>query len=399
MTDPEPSSNEVSTNPQAAVSLRPDRPRVMQLSKKAIAVASASGLAVIGGVLIYALQPADRTAPAELYDTAGVTVADRLAGAPKDYTQVPKIGPALPGDLGRPILEAQRRGDIAALPPVGPVPPTVPRPAGNAVQAALQRSAQDREAARGSRVFFANGSSRDSSIDLRMAAQPTEIIAQAAQPPGPTTEADRRQAFLQRASDRRIQSGERLTPAASAHVLQAGAVIPAALITGIRSDIPGLVTAQVTQNVYDTVTGRNLLIPQGARLIGDYDADVAFGQKRVLLAWNRLILPDGRSIVLERQPASDPSGFAGLQDGTDFHWGGVVKAALISTLLGVGSETGSSGEGDLVRAIRRGGQDSVTRAGDQIVSRELNVRPTLTIRPGFPVRVLVTRDLDLGSLP
>ncbi len=179
--------------------------------------------------------------------------------------------------------------------------------------------------------------------------------------------------------------------------LQVQSVIPAALITGLRSDLPGLVTAQVTQNVYDSPTGRILLIPQGSRLIGDYDADVAFGQNRVLLAWNRLILPDGRSIVLERQPASDPSGFAGLQDGTNYHWGGVMRAAFVSTLLGVGSEVGAGGEGELARAFRRGTQDSIGRAGDQIVSRELNIRPTLTIRPGFPVRVLVTRDLILGD--
>jgi len=213
----------------------------------------------------------------------------------------------------------------------------------------------------------------------------------------PSSDAARRQAFLDRASDRRTVSSERLVGLAAPAILQAGSVIPAALITGIRSDLPGLVTAQVTQNVYDSPTGRILLIPQGARLIGDYDADVAFGQNRVLLAWNRLILPDGRSVVLERQPAADTQGYAGLQDGTDYHWGGVLKAALVSTLLGAGAELGSGDDGNLARAFRRGTQDSINRAGEQIVSRELNVRPTLTIRPGFPVRVLVTRDLILGA--
>lgn len=176
-------------------------------------------------------------------------------------------------------------------------------------------------------------------------------------------------------------------------------MIPAALITGIRSDQPGLVTAQVTENVYDSLSGRRLLIPQGARLIGDYASDVGFGQRRVLLAWNRLILPDGRSIVLDRQPAADPSGYAGLEDGVDYHWGGVAKAALVSTLLGVGSELGSGGESDLVRALRRGSQESVNRTGEQIVARELDIRPTLTIRPGYPVRVLVTRDIvmEMGA--
>jgi type IV secretion system protein TrbI len=323
-------------------------------------------------------------------------VADNLAGAPKDYGQVPKLGPPLPGDLGKPILDAQRRGDVAALPPIGVQPPVAPvNPATTAAEAARQRSEQEREAARGSRLFFGGGSPGSGSGGLVGLPAPAEATA-ATPAAAPQADAARKQAFLERGSDRRTVSTERLSRLASPSILQAGSVIPAALITGIRSDLPGLVTAQVTQNVYDSPTGRILLIPQGSRLIGDYDADVAFGQSRILFAWNRLILPDGRSIVLDRQPAADPSGFAGLQDGTNYHWGGVLKAALVSTLLGVGSELGAGSDSDLTRALRRGTQDSINRAGEQIVSRELNVRPTLTIRPGFPVRVLVTRDLVLG---
>jgi type IV secretion system protein VirB10 len=384
-------------DPENAVKLRGDPPRVMRLSRKAIGIASACGFALVGGALIYALQPAGRKGADELYNTDGVAVADNLAGAPKDYGQVPKLGPPLPGDLGKPILEAQRRGDVAALPPIGAGPPAAPLdPAATAAEAARQRAEQEREAARGSRLFFGGGSPGSGGggpVGLPLPAE-AQVAAPAA---APQSDTGRKQAFLERASDRRTVSGERLTGLASPSILQAGSIIPAALITGIRSDLPGLVTAQVTQNVYDSPTGRILLIPQGSRLIGDYDADVTFGQSRILLAWNRLILPDGRSIVLERQPASDPRGFAGLQDGTNYHWGGVLKAALVSTLLGVGSELGSGNDGDLARAVRRGTQDSINRAGEQIVSRELNVRPTLTIRPGFPVRVLVTRDLILGG--
>lgn len=397
MTTAEPAERtEALSDPASAVKLRGDPPRVMRLSRKAIGIASACGFALVGGALIYALQPQGRKGAEELYNTEGVVVADNLAGAPKDYGQVPKLGPPLPGDLGKPILDAQRRGDVAALPPVGGPQPLPPKPAANAAEVARQRAEQERESARGSRLFFGGGT-QGGGAGLAGVPSLAEAPASSAPPSGPQTEADRRQAFLDRASDRRTVSGERLSGLASPHVLQAGSVIPAALITGIRSDLPGLVTAQVTQNVYDSPTGRILLIPQGSRLIGDYDADVAFGQSRVLLAWNRLILPDGRSIVLERQPAADPRGFAGLQDATNYHWGGVLKATLVSTLLGVGSEVGSGGDGDLARAIRRGTQDSINRAGEQIVSRELNVRPTLTIRPGFPVRVLVTRDLVLGG--
>lgn len=397
MTAPEPLEREEAlSDPASAVKLRGDPPRVMRLSRKTIGIASACGFAIIGGALIYALQPQSRKGAEELYNTEGVAVADNLTGAPKDYGQVPKLGPPLPGDLGKPILDAQRRGDVAALPPAGGTQPLPPNPAAVAAEAARQRAEQERESARGSRLFFGGGSPGGSGGVAGLPAL-ADTPAPPAAPSGSKSETDRRQAFLERANDRRTVSGEQLLDLASPNVLQAGSVIPAALITGIRSDLPGLVTAQVTQNVYDSPTGRIILIPQGSRLIGDYDADVAFGQSRLLLAWNRLILPDGRSIVLERQPASDPRGFAGLQDSTDYHWGGVLKAALVSTLLGVGSEVGSVGDGDLARAIRRGTQDSVNRAGEQIVSRELNVRPTLTIRPGFPVRVLVTRDLVLGA--
>lgn len=383
-------------DPENAVKLRGDPPRVMRLSRKAIGIASACGFAVVSGALIYALQPQTHKGADELYNTQGVTVADNLAGAPKDYGQVPKLGPPLPGDLGKPILEAKRRGDVAALPPIGAPGTVQPNPAVSAAQAARQRDEQEREAARGSRLFFGSGSPTASGPGLAELPPPADSPS-AAPSAAPQSEAGRKQAFLERASDRRTVSAERLTGLASPEILQAGSVIPAALITGIRSDLPGLVTAQVTQNVYDSPTGRILLIPQGSRLIGDYDADVAFGQSRVLLAWNRLILPDGRSIVLERQPASDTSGYAGLQDGTDYHWGGVFKAALVSTLLGAGAEIGSGSDSSLTQALRRGTKDSVNRAGEQIVSRELQVKPTITIRPGFPVRVLVTRDIVLAG--
>ncbi len=395
MNTPQPEEHETTSlaDPGSAVRLRGDPPRVMRLSRKAIGIASACGFAIVGGALIYALQPERRKGTEELYHTEGVAVADGLSSAPKDYGQVPKLGAALPGDLGRPILDAQRRGDIAAIPSTAA---STTDPAASAAEAARQRVAQEREAARGSRLFFGGGAQGSSGASPAGFPTPAETTA-ATSATALQSDAARRQTFLERASDRRTVSAERLSRLVSPAILQAGSVIPAALITGIRSDLPGLVTAQVTQNVYDSPTGRILLIPQGSRLIGDYDADIAFGQNRVLLAWNRLILPDGRSIVLERQPASDPSGFAGLQDRTNYHWGGVLKAALISTVLGIGAEAGSGNDSNLVQALRRGGQDSVARAGEQVVSRELNVRPTLTISPGFPVRVLVTRDLVLGG--
>jgi type IV secretory pathway VirB10-like protein len=156
------------------------------------------------------------------------------------------------------------------------------------------------------------------------------------------------------------------------------------------------ITAQITENLYDTPTGRVRLVPQGARLIGIYDSQVAFGQSRVLLVWTRLIMPNGRSIVLERQPGADAGGYAGVQDEVDNHWLQFFKAAALSTLLSVGTELGSGGnDSDIIQALRRGAGDSLNQTGQQIVRRNLNIQPTLTIRPGFPVRVIVNRDLVL----
>ena len=140
-------------------------------------------------------------------------------------------------------------------------------------------------------------------------------------------------------------------------------------------------------------------IPQGSRLIGIYDSQVAFGQSRVLLVWTRLIMPNGRSIVLDRQPGADTAGYAGLEDEVDNHWGTLFRTALLSTLLGIGSELGSGADTGsnlgIIQALRRGSSDSFNQTGQKIVQRNLNIQPTLMIRQGFFVRVIVNRDVVL----
>ena len=371
------------TTDAAPMRLRAEPPRVTRLSRKVLASTAAAALVGIGGALIYALQTHDAGQERqELYSTSNRQAADGLAGLPKDYTG-PVLGPRLPGDLGRPILEAQNVGK-----PV--VAPTVATPAPGVSEAEQRRRAEE-EAARTSTVFFQARSGSTPGAGNVPGLSGLDMAAQ----PGQTTAQDKQLAFLNAAADRRTVTPDRVMPPASPFILQAGAVIPAALITGIRSDLPGQITAQVTEPIYDSPTGRILLVPQGARLIGQYDNTVQFGQRRVLLVWNRLIMPNGRSIVLERQPGADGQGYAGLEDGVDYHWWDLAKAAGLSTLLSVGSELAVDDEDRLLRAIRNGGQDTINDAGQQIVRRQLNVAPTLTIRPGFPVRVIVTRDIVL----
>lgn len=372
--------------------LRAEHPRVTRLSRKVLAGGSAVALLVVGGAVLWSLQNnrSRNQTPDELYSTDHHNVADGITTLPKDYTAaarqaVPQLGPPLPGDLGRPILAAQGQ-----LPTAGADPDQ-------------QRRDQETEAARISHLF-ASTNGREVRPTAATAFGSGRIV-----PPGPVSAGDdgyaqngqdRKLAFVNASVDRRTVSSDRVTRPASPYLVQAGTVIPGALLTGVRSDLPGLITAQVTEAVYDSPTGRVLLVPQGARLIGTYDSQIAFGQTRALLVWTRLIMPNGRSIVLEWQPGADAAGYSGLQDQVDNHWKELLGAAALSTFLAIGTELGAgsdtnSNDSAVIQALRHGATDSLNQTGQQVVRRSLNIQPTLTIRPGFPVRILVNRDLVL----
>ncbi|MES0097596.1 TrbI/VirB10 family protein [Mesorhizobium sp. M0019] len=379
---------------RAELRLRPEPARVTRLSRKVLIGVGGVTSAAILGTLIWALDTRQRGTeqPPELFTTENRSTADGLQKLPKDYAGVPQLGPALPGDLGRPILRAQERGQ-----PIG-----APNVSGPRADPEEQRRLAEIEAARVAKLFTDTSARvhpvrQDANTVANTLSGPTPPIEEPPIDPGPAQNMqDRKLAFVNAGPDRRTVSPDRLAEKASPYIVQAGTVIPAALITGIHSDLPGAITAQVTENVYDSPTGSYLLIPQGARLIGQYDSQVAFGQSRLLLVWNRLIMPDGTSIVLERQQGADTQGFSGLEDEVDHHWGQMFRAAALSTLLGIGTSLGSSDdESEIAKAIRESAQDSASDIGQQIVRNQLNVQPTLTVRPGFPVRVIVNRDLVL----
>ncbi|MEE9925988.1 MAG: TrbI/VirB10 family protein [Brucella anthropi] len=389
------------TNIAAQLRLRPEPPRVTRLSRKVLIGAGGVAGIAIAGALLWALDTSRRGSQSatELYNVDSKTPADGLAGLPKDYTNIPKLGLALPGDLGRPILRAQEQGKPVATPNIQTprIDPEEQRRLGEIEAARLAKLFTDSRGERttGNRQIAsatattATGSGIDPATGLPLAAEAPPLDSGSAQ-----NMQDRKLAFVSAETDRRTVNADRVQEKASPYIVQAGTMIAAALMTGIKSDLPGQITAQVTEHVYDSPTGSHLLIPQGSRLIGQYDSQLAFGQSRVLLVWNRLIMPDGTSIVLERLQGADPQGFSGLEDGVDYHWGQLFKAAALSTLLGIGTEIGSSNdESEIAKAIRESAQDTAADVGQQIVRRQLNIQPTLTIRPGFPVRVIVQRDL------
>jgi len=377
------------------LAIRTKPARAIKFRRGVIIAIAALGSVSLMAVAWIALKPRAFSAVAdrqELSEPSNRPSADALNGLPATYGDAPKLGPPLPGDLGRPILESQR-GMAAET--------------GAGSDLSGQQAAQEREhqlaelkAARESGVLVQGRTASSPPTVLDAAGTPTPTPTPAATPaldPDRDPNAQGRKAQFLGTLDRSDDVNPHLlTAAPSPYLLSAGSVISASLITGLRSDLPGLVTAQVTAEVFDSPTGRILLIPQGSRLIGSYDSVVAFGQKRALIVWQRIMLPDGSSMRIDNVPATDASGYAGLQDKVDFHTWALLKGVALSTLLGVGSQLTVTGESDLVQAIRESTQQNVSRAGDQLTSRNLNIQPTITIRPGATVRLVLHKDLILA---
>ena len=159
--------------------------------------------------------------------------------------------------------------------------------------------------------------------------------------------------------------------------------------------LPSAARSGLGPGVRDSPTGSQILIPQGARLVGKYDSGVSYGQKRAFLVWQRLLFPDGSSLRLDDMPATDSEGYAGLADKVDGHSWQLIKGVMLSSLLAVGSQLSIGSDRGVARALRESLQQNGSQAGEQIVSKGLNVQPTIRVRPGWPVRVLVSEDLIL----
>ena len=382
-----------------AVALRAQPRPVTRLNRRTLAILTGGLSVAVLGATIWSLQPHRRGGGQnELYNVDRVSKSEELDGLPSDYSKLPKVaelGPPLPGDLGSAIVASQQ--------------PTY-MPPGHDPEDALRKEA---EAAAASSVFFRSGKPGQTAGAAAQATPgaPSAMAAfdplaagpasTAAQPADPTTVQNRqeqKEAFLKGGSTETRNSGNLQMPA-SPYQVMAGTVIAAALMTGIKSDLPGDVIATVTEPVYDTATGKFLLIPQGSRILGRYNSQVNYGQSRVQMVWNRIILPDTSSLTLDNLVGTDPAGYAGVEDEVDRHWGRILAGAALTTLLGVGAELAAPEnrqDGNrIIIAGRDGLQDSVNQVGQEITRRNMNIQPTLTSRPGLPVRIIVNRDLVL----
>jgi type IV secretory pathway VirB10-like protein len=371
-----------------------------------IGAAAAVTICVVGAAWLALRTPGAKVKVGgdELYNTDTKPSSDRLASLPASYDKVktPVLGPPLPGDLGAPIVAREK--SLGMTPSLGIVGPRGEEDAARAEQLRLAQLAQQ---AREAKVMFqTNDTSPASSIPVTSAA-PQQIAPPeaSASVPGATSDDQNGQQhkidFTRQRDETGIYNSHGLETPGSPYEVLAGTLIPASLVTGLDSDLPGVAIAQVTQNVLDSVSGTTILIPQGARLIGKTDSVVAFGQSRALVIWQRIVMPDGSSIQIDNLPATDTQGYAGLEDEVDYHTWSLIKGIALSTVLGVGSQLSmnDNNSDDLLSALRGSVQDSANQAGQQITQRNLNQQPTIKIREGWPLRVIVSKDLVLRPYP
>jgi type IV secretion system protein VirB10 len=395
------------------VALRAQPRPVTRLNRRTLALLVGGLSVAVLGATIWSLQPHRRTAgtQTELYNVDRVSKSEGLDALPADYSMlpapevppdVPELGPPLPGDLGPAIVNSQQ-----------PAVATYAPPGIDAEAAEREARRKEADAAAASSVFFRTGQgqsgqptatvaqampvapSMDSALAAfdPLAAGPASTAAQSTDPTATQNRQDQKEAFLQSGSTETRNSGNLQMPA-SPYQVMAGTVIAAALVTGIKSDLPGDVIGTVTEP-----TGRHLLIPQGSRILGRYNSQVSYGQSRVQVVWNRIILPDTSSLTLDNLVGSDPAGYAGLEDDVDWHWDRIIGGAVLTTLLGIGAELAAPEnrqDGDrIIIAGRDSAQDSINQVGQEMTRRNMNIQPTLTSRPGLPVRIIVNKDLVL----
>lgn len=385
------------------------KPRpVKRFNKRVLIGASSVAALLILGAAAMALRTPDRAQEAytELYNTRHKPMPDAFASLPESYGDMPsRLGPPLPGDLGAAMIGAPRIEDA-------PENPFRYQPARVASAGSGTGAPSAADEARTSDLFFINNGAQsgrvlvagDGGAPSRLD-QLASVISPGAEDRLLSTEfADaldpnfqqRKESFLGAEVDDGIYNQHRLQTPISPYQVMAGTIIPASLVTGLNSDLPGQVVAQVTENIYDTPTGAHLLIPQGSRLIGRYDSVIAYGQSRALVVWSRIIMPDGSSIVIDNLPGVDMAGYAGLEDRVDYHTWRLFQAAILSSVLSVSAELGrDSNDDEILEALRDGGQRTINQAGQQIITKQLNVQPTITVRPGYRLRVIVNKDIVL----
>lgn len=356
------------------------RPPVARYRRWIIAGLIGLVLLAIGGALIIAFSPARHRSISE---------PEPPALAPSSASEVEKRLPARYDDPLA-IKSQAPAADLETAPLEGAGPAAAP--GANARAPELGRG---QEAAAASQPFFSAPARPPEKAGVAAANDQSESSSPALAPQ------TQKEAFISIARQARSAAASLALPPLSPFEVKRGAVIPAALVTGLNSDLPGMVIAQVTEPVFDHATGQHLLIAQGSRLVGRYDSQVSYGQDRLLMVWTELILPDGRSIDLGAMAGADASGAGGLADEVDLHEGALARGMGLSTLVSIGAAAAQnalarSADNLILQDASGGLAAGASQIGQRLVDRDLGRAPTLRVRPGWPLRIIVEHDLILA---
>lgn len=376
------------------------------------------------GVLVAPRRPITRYRPAVIAAVGGAIVLVIGAGfilgmGQSSARRAPPPEPAAQAPDGPTPIEDRlpaRYDDPAALPPplgasaspgapADTTPASAPQPTPPPVSPEVQRARQESLAARASAPFFnraGGGTSPQSSAEATGTGAPLApaALGSPGAAPAPAPPISAKDQFIAAAAARGPQASILPRPPLSPWEVKAGALVSAALVTGVNSDLPGPVIAQVTEPVFDHRTGRTVLIPQGTRLLGRYDSQVGHGQERVLVVWTQMVFPSGRSVDLGAMVGLDAAGMSGLTGKTDRHLPVLARAIGLSTLISIGGAAAqnSAGRRDdrvVLQDAASGVASTASQTGQRLVERDLQRAPTLRIAPGQLVRVLIDRDLVL----
>ena len=400
---------ELGSSEPDGLELRP-RPRTTRLNRNALILGGVLGAAVLLAAAITLVQNRTAIAPAGEAAHVAAAGADRFWEKGPDGVPLPASAESLP--------------DVSTGPP--PEPNVVPVATGSGgldseTQRRRERLLRARDAAPLVGGFRSGGLAQASTSALPTGSAPVRpasadshpallgALSQALQPKDETlhqNNQDGKREFLEGSgvSEQQETNPHLVRQPISPYEVTAGMVVPAVLITQGDSDLPGLMTGRVRENVYDSATGRHLLIPQGTTIVGVYDSVVTFGQQRLLVAWQRLIFPDGTKLNIGGMPGTDLIGAAGFDDQVDRHYKRVFGGALLLSIMTAGVTL--SQEDDNASGVDQGStRDQVKNtlatalgqnlgeAASQMLRREMNVQPTLRIRPGYRFNVLVNKDL------
>lgn len=407
-------------NGEDRLNIQAPRPSVTRISRKAVMLAAVAGASL--GLVVLLLGFGDHSAPRR--EGAADENAIRPAGPIESVKDLPQD---YSFDVNR--LGAGYGSVPAAAPATRPTGPSVQdqalaqamRELAEQRRKLLEEQQKEQQTALDSPLLFGGAKSTAPTIaSAGPATMPTQLIfnsngrqtgnGNAEQdssvpgngPSGGTLQnhQQEKENFLTQAAAVEPYLSKPLLNPISQYELKAGSLIPGALVTAINTDLPGEVIGQVTENVYDTATGDYLLIPQGSKLLGKYQSLVSNGQNRALVVWQRLIYPNGNSIVLDGMPGTDEAGMAGLQDQVDYHFDKLAEATALTTAIAYAgnlarnpqSSNGYS-NGDVIGdAVAQ----EANRIGENIIQKQLDVQPTITIRQGWPLRVLVNKDMALA---